>query len=76
MSKKEIIATNGTETMTLEDFLLWELEGGKGNVLADGTLKEWESLTLETKIRNMAQSMRGDMLEIVNPWKIIVMTVE
>lgn len=50
----------------MEDFLLWEMEGGKGNVKAAG--EDWDSLDDDAKVRNMAISMSGDLAE---GWKIL-----
>lgn len=74
MNNKKVIVSNGEETMSLEDFLIWEMNGAKGNILAGGIEKDWENLSLEDKIMNMAISMRGDFLDSILPWKI--MTVE
>lgn len=60
MSIEKIIATNGYEEMSLTDFLIWELNGGKENVLAAD--EDWDSLDDESKIGNMAISMSGDLL--------------
>lgn len=42
MNNKKVIVSNGEETMSLENFLIWEMNGAKGNILADGTEKDWE----------------------------------
>lgn len=63
---KEIIATNGTEEMTLEEFLIWEMEGGKGTYENDGKIP-FESLPMNEKLSWMANSIYGDMIS--DGWK-------
>lgn len=67
-----VIATNGQEQMNLEDFLLWEWEGGKGTY-ESGRKNEaptWEELPLENKMVYMANSFYGDMLS--DNWRLEV----
>lgn len=58
---KEIIATNGTDEMTLEEFLIWEMEGGKGTYENDGIVP-FELLSMNEKLSWMANSIYGDMI--------------
>lgn len=64
MDYKNVIATNGQEIMTVEEFLNWELDGGKGTYESDLGINDikWEDLPLEDKIAYMAGSIVGDVL--------------
>lgn len=59
-----VIATNGQEEMHLENFLLWELEGGKGTYEGGRNSKDplWDDLALEKKMTYMANSIMGDII--------------
>jgi hypothetical protein len=60
----EIIATDGNEVMSLEEFLMWELEGGKGTYESDLSADdiEWDDLPIKDKIAYMSNSIYGDMI--------------
>lgn len=69
---RTVIATNGIENMTLEQFLQWELNGGKGTYESDLSqdAPSWDELPIEDKIAYMANSIAGDMLS--DNWTLIV----
>lgn len=59
-----VAAITSTDTMSIKDFLLWELEGGKATYetnLPDGE-PSWDELSIEDKISLMAHSMESDLL--------------
>lgn len=64
MNNKNVVATNGEENMTIEEFLNWELNGGRGTYESDLGINDtkWEALPLEDKIVYMASSIIGDVL--------------
>ena len=35
MKRAEVVATNGNDVMTVEEFLNWELDGGRGTYESD-----------------------------------------
>lgn len=58
------VAITSMDVMSIKDFLLWELEGGKTvyeTNLLDGELS-WDELSIEDKIAMMAQCMEADLL--------------
>lgn len=58
------VAITSMDVMSIKDFLLWELEGGKTvyeTNLLDGELS-WDELSIEDKIAMMAQCMEFDLL--------------
>lgn len=60
----KIVAITSMDTMSIKDFLLWELEGGKTTYetnLPDGE-PSWDELSTEDKIALMAHSMEADLL--------------
>lgn len=56
--------------MYLEDFLLWEWEGGKETYESGRSHNDptWEELPLEEKFVYMANSIYGDMIS--NAWRL------
>jgi hypothetical protein len=61
---KNVIATNGEEIMSLEEFLMWEMNGGQGTYESDLGVDEpeWNELSMVDKIVYMANSIIGDMV--------------
>lgn len=70
--KKQIIATNGKEEMTLEDFLIWEMEGGKGTYENDGKIP-FDSLPMNEKLSWMANSIYDDIIS--DGWRLEVRSI-
>lgn len=64
MKRAEVVATNGNDVMTVEEFLNWELDGGRGTYESDIKANDlkWEDLPLEDKVAYMAGSIIGDVL--------------
>lgn len=59
-----VVAITSMDVMSIEEFLLWELEGGKSSYeanLPDGE-PSWDELSIEDKISLMAHSMEFDLL--------------
>lgn len=60
----KMTAITSMDVMSIKDFLLWELEGGKTvyeTNLFDGE-PSWNELSIEDKITMMAQCMEADLL--------------
>lgn len=64
MKRAEVVATNGNDVMTVEEFLNWELDGGRGTYESDLKANDpkWEDLPMEDKVAYMAGSIIDDVL--------------
>ena len=73
---KVIIATNGEKVMTLEDFLSWEWDGGRGTYESDLRINQpsWDELPLNEKFVYMANSIYGDMISC--GWRLEISTLK
>lgn len=67
-----VVVTNGEDTLSIVDFLLWELVGGRAAYECNPVNPQltWEELSDEDKIRSMQNDLEHDLSD--GGWRIVI----